>query len=135
MDLAELKRLHAAARQIDVALPSTDGKARGMTVRLPTQHELTLATCRSGMRTMSDDGAALALLERILSTSCVAAWHGITVGDVLPDHPQAGDALEWHADAVGTVFDAQPAWGKAVWDAILEGMAKRRAEQDTAAKN
>jgi hypothetical protein len=131
MDLHELKRLHAAARQVDVSL----GDARGMTLRLPTQHELTLATCRSGMRSMADDGAALAMLERILCTTSVVAWHGIRVGDVLSDHPQAADALEYHADAVAVVFDAQPAWAKLVWEAMLEGMAQRKATQDTAAKN
>lgn len=134
MELSDLKRLFTAAREISVQVGTADAP-RHITVRLPTQHELTLATCRSGMRAAADDGAATALLERMLLTSSVVAWSGVVLGDVLPDLPQAAEPLACEAGAAELLFDAQPEWARTVWSALLDNLAKRRAVQDTAEKN
>ena len=134
MELSDLKRLFTAAREISVQVGSSDAP-RHITVRIPTAHELTLATCRSGMRGVTDDAAATALLERTLLTSSVVAWSGVLVGDVLPDLPQAAEPLACEPGAAELLFDAQPEWAKTVWNGLLDNLARRRAVQDTAAKN
>jgi hypothetical protein len=134
MELSDLKRLFTAAREISVQVGSADAP-RNITVRLPTHHELTIATLRSGVRGVTDDLAATALLSRMLLTSSVVAWSGVLVGDVLPDLPQAAEPLVCEPSAVELLFDAKPEWSETVWSALMESLAKRRAVQDTAEKN
>lgn len=134
MELSDLKRLFTASREISVQVGGADAP-RHITVRIPTQHELTLATCRSGMRSVADDGAATALLERLLLTGSVVAWSGVLVGDVLPELPQAAEPLACEPGAVELLFDAKPEWAKTVWKELLDNLEKRRAVKDTAEKN
>jgi hypothetical protein len=134
MELSDLKRLFIAAREISVQVGSADAP-RHITVRLPTHHELTMASSRAGLRGVTDDGIAAALLERILVTGSVVAWSGVVVGDVLPDLPQAAEPLACEPGAAELLFDAKPEWEKTVWQELLHNLEKRRTVQDTAEKN
>jgi hypothetical protein len=134
MDLADIKRLALAAREF--SQPVGPEKApRSITLRVPTQHQITLAALRSGMRSMADDQAATAVLERALLLGSVVAWSGVVVGDVLPQHPQAKEALELEAGSVELLLDANPEWAATLGRALLAKMAERREVQDTAEKN
>jgi len=134
MDLADLKRYATAAREFSVAVGAADAP-RHITLRLPTQHEVVLAARRSGLHGVVDDAAAHVVLQRTLLLCAMVAWSGVVVGDVLPEHPQASDALECSADAAALLLDAQPAWEQELGYALMERMAERKALKDTAAKN
>ena len=50
-------------------------------------------------------------------------------------HANATDALDWDATAVELLLDAQPEWAEALGSALLDRMAQRREDRDTAEKN
>jgi hypothetical protein len=134
MDLADLKRLATAAREFSVAV-GPDAAPRHITLRTPTQHELSLAARRAGMHQTTDDVAATMMLERVLLCDCIVAWSGVVVGDVLPESEQAAEALVHEAGAVPLVLDVQNDWAQTLWLALVDRLAKRKAAKDTAAKN
>lgn len=134
MDLADLKRLATAAREFSVAV-GPDAAQRHITLRIPTEYELTLAARRAGMHQATDDVTATIMLERTLLCDCVVAWSGVVIGDVLPTSDQAAQPLVHEHGAVPLVLDAQPAWATSLWVALVERMAKRKELKDTAAKN
>ena len=132
MDLADLKRQATAAREFSVSVGTP---ARHITLRTPTEHELTLAARRAGMHNATDDVAATLVLERALVCASVVAWSGVTVGDVLPASDQAEQPLAFEAGAVPLLLDAQNDWAQALWVALIERLAERRVKKDTAEKN
>lgn len=132
MDLADLKRLATAAREFSVAV---GGPPRHITLRLPTQHQLVLSARRSGLHNLQDDAAAHVVLQRNLLLLAMVAWSGVLVGDVLPDYPQSGDALEFAPESAELWIDAHPAWEAELSAALMQRMAQRKDAQDTAAKN
>ena len=134
MDLADLKRYATAAREFSVPVGAASAP-RHITLRLPTQHEVVLAARRSGLHGVAEDAAAHVVLQRTLLLCALVAWSGVVVGDVLADHPQGTDALEWSADAAVLLLDAQPEWEQELGSALMERMAQRKAVKDTAAKN
>jgi hypothetical protein len=132
MDLADLKRLATAAREFSVAVGEPP---RHITLRLPTQHQLVISARRSGLHNLQDDAAAHVVLQRNLLLLAMVAWSGVLVGDVLPDYPQAGDALEFAPESAELWIDAHPAWEAELSAALMQRMAERKDVQDTAAKN
>lgn len=134
MELADLKRLATAAREFDVTVGPTAAPRR-ITLRTPTEYELTLAARRAGMHQATDDVAASLMLERTLLCDCVVAWSGVVIGDVLPTSDQAAQPLCHEAGAVPLLLDEQPAWAQALWLALVERLAQRKELKDTAAKN
>lgn len=134
MDLEEIKRLALVARQFDVTVGPEDAP-RFISLRLPTQHEVVLATRRAGLHRMADDMAAHVVLQRALLVSSVIAWSRVTVGDVLPDSPAAAELLVYEPGAVELLLDAKPEWEEHLGAELLSRLAQRRAVQDTAAKN
>jgi nucleotide-binding universal stress UspA family protein len=132
MDLADLKRQATAAREFSVSVGTPP---RHITLRTPTEHELTLAARRAGMHSATDDVAASLVLERALVCACLVAWSGVTVGDVLPDSDQAAQPLDFEAGAVPLLLDAKHAWAQELWAALVERLADRRVKKDTAEKN
>lgn len=134
MDLSDLKRHAIAAREFSVPVGAPDAP-RHITLRMPTQHEVVLAARRSGLHGVDEDAAAHIVLQRTLLQLAMAGWSGVVVGDVLPDHPEAAQPLEWSAGAAELLLDAQPDWGQTLGGALMERMAARKAQKDTAAKN
>jgi hypothetical protein len=134
MELEDLKRLALAARQFDVTVGPEDAP-RYISLRLPTQHEVVLATRRAGLHRMADDMAAHVVLQRALLVSSVIAWSRVTVGDVLPGSAQADELLVYEAGAVELLLDAKPDWEEELGAELLNRLVQRRAVQDTAAKN
>lgn len=137
MELADIKRLALASREIRVQVGDALAP-RTITLRVPTKHQITLAALRSGMRSLQDDQAAAAVLERALLAGAVVAWSGVVVGDVLdtvPPHPQAQDALELEPGSVELLLDAKPEWAAALGRALMAKMAERNQARDTAEKN
>lgn len=134
MELADLKRLATAAREFSVSVGAAPA-VRHITLRVPTDYELTLAVRRAGLHNVQDDSAAHLVLERALLGACVVAWSGVVVGDVLPASDQAAQPLAHEEGVVPLVLDAQPEWAQALWAALVERLAQRRVDKDTAAKN
>lgn len=134
MELEEIKRQALAARQFDETV-GAEGAERYISLRLPTQHEVVLATRRAGLQRMADDMAATVVLQRALLVSAVIGWSRVTVGDVLPDSAQAAELLVYEPGAVELLLDAKPDWEEQLGAALLHRLAQRRAVQDTAAKN
>lgn len=134
MELEDLKRHALAARQFDVTVGPEDAP-RFISLRLPTQHEVVLATRRAGLHRMADDMAAHVVLQRALLVSSVIAWSRVTVGDVLPGSEQAAELLVFESGAVELLLDAKPDWEEVLGAELLNRLAQRRAVQDTAAKN
>ena len=134
MDLQDLKRQALAAREFSVPVGPADAP-RHITLRLPTQHEIVLASRRSGLHAVQDDAAAHVVLQRALLLLAVVGWSGMQVLDVLPDHAQGTEVLEWSADAVALVIDAHPGWEADLNVALMQHMVERRVTKDTASKN
>jgi hypothetical protein len=134
MDLADLKRLATAAREFSVQVGAADAP-RHITLRVPTQHELVVSARRSGIESIESDRAAMLVMTRALVLQAMVGFSGVVVGDVLPDHPQAADALPCEPGAAELVLDAQPEWAKTLSDALMERLALRREQKDTAQKN
>lgn len=134
MDLADLKRLATAAREFSVPV-GPEAAPRHITLRTPTDHELTLAARRAGMHQATDDVTATIILERALLCECIVAWSGVVIGDVLPESDQAAEPLVHEAGAVPLVLDAQNDWAQTLWLALVERLAQRKAVKDTAEKN
>jgi hypothetical protein len=128
MDLQDLKRLALAAREFSMAAGSVQ-----FTLRIPTQHEVTIASRRSGIHALQDDAAAHVVLQRALLLLAVVGWSGLTVADVLPGQPP--EPLEWSAGAIELVLDTHPEWEAKLASALIERMAARQGVKDTAAKN
>jgi hypothetical protein len=84
---------------------------------------------------IQNDQAAIVVLQRALLVAAVVGWVGVCVGDVLQGHANATDALDWDATAVELLLDAQPEWAEALGNALLDRMAQRREDRDTAKKN
>lgn len=131
--LADLRRAFDAAREFTLYVGPDDATPRrSLTLRLPTEHEVRVASLRAGVRTMSDP-AALALLERQLLVQSVVGWAGMRRCDLLPHEP--ADALEFHPGAVELLLDAQPEWFKQPAGELLERISARAQQRDAAAGN
>jgi hypothetical protein len=136
MDLAEIKRLALAAREFTVTVGPA-AAPRVLSLRVPTQHEVTMAARRGGLDGVTEDRAAHVVLERVLLAIALVGWQGVTVADVLPDAaPDAGAALlPWEEGATDLLLDAQPEWARLAGTDLLARMAKRKQVRDTAKKN
>lgn len=132
--LADLRRAFEQQREFTLYVgPEADTPRRSLTLRLPTQHEVRIASLRAGVRTMSDP-AALALLERQLVIQSVVAWAGMRRADLqLP--ADGTDTLEFHPGAVELLADAQPDWFKQPAAELFDRIARRDQERDAAAGN
>lgn len=134
MDLADIKRQANAAREFVVEVGAANAP-RHLTLRAPTAFEVKVAALRSGVAGIQNDQAAIVVLQRALLVAAVVGWVGVCVGDVLKGHANATDALDWDASAVELLLDAQPEWAEALGSALLDRMAQRREDRDTAEKN
>jgi hypothetical protein len=134
MDLADLKRLATAAREISVAVGGATAPRR-ITLRLPTQHQLVLSARRSGLHNLQDDAAAHVVLQRNLLLLAMVAWSGVLVSDVLPGHPQDVEPLDFSTESAELWIDAHPDWEAELSSALMTEMASRKQIQDTATKN
>lgn len=132
MDLAEIKRRALEAREFSKDVGPEDSPRR-ISLRIPTQHEITIASRRAGLHQTLDDGAAHLVLERSLLVLAVVGWSGVKVSDVLPGGP--GDAFPWEAGATELLLDAQPDWARVLYQELLARLVERRTVRDTAEKN
>ncbi len=134
MELDDLKRRARAARQFQVVVQSgVDGIAVvTMQLCVPTRHEASVAYMHSsdGARAITD-----VRFERALLLSSIVGWSGVQVRHVLPESPQAGDAIEYDSAAVALVLDAQPAWEDLLLPELLTRLTARNTALDTATKN
>lgn len=131
--LADLRRSFESQREFTLYVgPEADTPRRSLTLRLPTQHEVRVASLRAGVRNMSDP-AALALLERQLVIQCVVGWAGMRRSDLqLAD---GAEALDFHPGAVDLLLDAQPDWFRQPAAELFERISRRDQERDAAAGN
>jgi hypothetical protein len=134
MDLSDLQRYATAAREFSVAVGPADA-ARHITLRLPTQHEISLAGLRSGLMGVQDDAAAHLILQRSLLLQAMVAWSGVLVGDVLADSDHAQDIFSLEPGAAQLLLDAQPDWEATLGKALMQRLAERKTKKDTATKN
>jgi hypothetical protein len=130
MDLAEIKQRALAAREFSVQV--AEG-SRVIRLRVPTEHEITLATRRAGFHLEMDQTAGMLVLERSLSVLGVVGWSGVKVRDVLPDG--SDEDLPWETGATELLLDAQPGWATEIYAALLARLVERKQARDTAEKN
>lgn len=134
MDLADLKHRAQVARQFDVVVDhGVDGIGPvSITLRVPTRHEASVAYMESAGRVKA---ASDVRFERALLLCAIVGWAGVRVRHVLPDSPQASDAIELEPDAVALVLDAQPAWEDALLPELLARLTARNTALEAAEKN
>ena len=137
MDLSELKQKAQAAREFSVALPTAGGDKCSVILRLPTEHDVRLASMRAGVVAMADAGA-MVVLERALLLLAVIGWTGVVHADVLASlatdiEGQVPFAFE--AGATELFLDANPDWTQTLWGELIARLANRRAEREVASKN
>jgi hypothetical protein len=137
-DIAELKARIAAAKQFTVTVGPADAP-RTIQLQEPDDHQVKLAGIRSGLRGGKDPAAEL-LFERALLLEAITGWSGVTAADLLRGFPdqaaKAGDKpLDFEADGVEMLLDAQREWGNELWSALVDRMAQRSAAREPAAKN
>lgn len=127
MELDDIKRLAKAARQIGVkAGPGA------FTLQVPTKLQNSIAYMEAGGGG-SLRGSALLKYWRALLVLGIVGWSGVPLSAVLAD--QSSDDFPYSPDAIELLLDAQPEWEQVLIDALVDAMNKRRAVEDTAAKN
>lgn len=134
MDLADIARQALAAREFSVTVGPAHAP-RHLTLRVPTQHQTALAARRAGLHQAQPDAAATLVLERSIQASAVVGWHGVQVGDVLPESEAAAEPLPFAPGAVELLLDAQPEWAELALQALISRIAARHAVQEAGAKN
>jgi hypothetical protein len=128
MELADIKRNALAARMVSVEVaPAT------FALTLPTNMQSSIAYTQA-LRGGSFDSAAQIRFQRGLLLDAVTGWSGVLLRHVLLDH-QGDDALDFELGAVELLMDAKPDWESQLISALLDGVAERKAKEDTAAKN
>ena len=130
MELDDIRRNALAARQFTVVVGECS-----FTLRAPTRHEASVAYNRVGQHAGAPDTAAMVRWQRAVLVPAVVGWQGVLLQHVLPNEPGGTEPLPWEPGAVELVLDAQPAWDDQLTHALLDHIAKRRAVEDTAAKN
>lgn len=130
-----LQRRAQAAREYTV--PVTDkpepngGPAPVLEMRLPTQHESDVIGLRAGMGQRLPE--ADAQFRRLMLEHACIGWSGITSAHVLAD--AGAEPLPWSPRAVTLVLDAQSEWENRLWRDLVERLAERVAQRESAEKN
>ena len=135
MDITELARQALAQREFTAQVGAGQTQ-RQITLRLPTHYESMLAATRAGAYSgdaKQDRLASQIKLQRELLIVAIVGWSGVQVCDVLGT--DEADPLEYSADAVVLLLDAQPEWEAELGAELLAKLAARRLKKDTAAKN
>lgn len=132
MDLDYIKRKALAKREYTAKVGPEDAQ-RTIQMRLPTEHEITLASLRSGIAGMAD-AAAVAVLQRALVVQSVVGWSGVLCSDLLPG-VEGDHELPFETGAVSELLDAQHEWGQVLADELYTRLAERRKIRDAATKN
>lgn len=130
LGLEAIRRAAHAAREFSVRCDHAE-----LVLRVPTPHEAELIVARAGFGSDANAGEIGLRVRRGLLEQAVVAWVGVTVGDVLPGHEQAGDPLQLEPGAVALLLDAMPLWAEAMWVRLKTETDARRAVRETAAKN
>lgn len=124
-DIAGLRQLAQAARRL---APEIDGCRFELT--LPDRHGLRLLFARTA--DLPPTGAANALIRPLVLES-LTGWHGPTFAHVVPE---AGPApLPFSRAAADLLLDAQTAWERALFDALIDLLESRHAQIGAAEKN
>lgn len=128
--MSEIERLISAAtkaREFEHKI----GARKKIVLRVPTPHELELATAS---RPDGDVGAVQffrALLER-----CIVDWSCIVEADLVPGTPdEPSPDVQFDRALVPLLLDANPAETVAMRDALLDRLSKRAARAEAARKN
>lgn len=132
--LQSLARRAQAAREYTVlAKAAKDGAPSGpiFQMRLPTQHESDVIGLRAGMGQRLPEADAQ-FRRGMLEHACIG-WDTVTYGDIVPD--AGDDPLPWSPRAVILVLDAQPDWESHLWRDMVERLAARQAQRESATKN
>lgn len=128
MDLADIKRKAAAARQFTLTV---DG--RSFTLQLPTQHEIEVEAVRARLHDGDTDPAQLTVIRRRLLERGVVAWAGVTCEHLAPGG--GTDAADVSPDAVALLLDAEPALASQLDGDFVARLAERNAKRAEAEKN
>ena len=128
MDLADIKRKAAAARQFTLTV---DG--RSFTLQLPTQHEIEVEAVRARLHDGDTDPAQLTVIRRRLLERGVVAWAGVTCEHLAPGG--GTDEADVSPDAVALLLDAEPALASQLDGDFVARLAERNAKRAEAEKN
>ena len=104
------------------------------TLRVPTRHECVRIAHKS------DSQGNLALLQRALLEEAIVGWLGPRLRDLFPgtedsSNPEADAPLEWAAQGVPLLLDAQPGWEDTLNEALVDALNDRHARAKAAAGN
>ncbi|MFO0270904.1 MAG: hypothetical protein ACK53W_10275 [Gemmatimonadota bacterium] len=130
MSAADVERLVAAATK---AREFTHQLAPGktVTVRLPTEHQLELATAAM-------QGGETGVLEyfRGLLEQCIVDWSGVVEADLVPGEPdEPAPAVPFNRALVPLLLDAKPAQAKELRAELIARLSQRAARAKAAQKN
>lgn len=130
-----LQRRAQAAREYTATVTDkpepTGAPAPVFEMRLPTQHESDVIGLRAGMGQRLPE--ADALFRRLMLEQACIGWSNINCTHVLPD--AGAEPLPWSPRAVTLVLDAQSEWETSLWRDMVERLAARVAQRETAEKN
>lgn len=126
MDINDLRRKVLAAREFSLVI---DGVT--FTLRVPSEHQVQVASLRSGL---GNDSAAMPLLRRRLLEEALIHWAGAQVSHLVPGH-EPDEPLDFDAEVVPLLLDVQAEWAQQLDEALVLRLAERRKPQDTAEKN
>ena len=131
LDIHDLRRKVLAAREFSLVI---DGVS--FTLRVPSEHQVQVASLRSGLGSgeRHEQGAALLLLRRRLLEEALIGWAGAKVSHLVPGY-EPDEALDFDPDAVPLLLDVQGGWAQQLDEALVMRLAERHKPQDTAEKN
>jgi len=128
MDLADIKRKAAAARQFVV---EDDG--RSFTLQLPTQYEIEVEAVRARLHDGDTDPAQLTVIRRRLLERGIVGWSGVTC-----EHLALGggpDSADVSPDAAALLLDAEPKLASRLDGEFIERLSERNSKRAEAEKN
>ena len=128
MELDDIRRKAAAARQF-----THEVGGASFTLRAPTKIESSVLYTRVAVVDGGSDRAAMIRWQRAMLLQAIVGWSGVMLRHVLPDAD--GSVMAFEPGAAEVLLDAQPDWEESLTAALLDHLAKRRAVEDTAAKN
>lgn len=118
-------RAARAAREYEHAI-----EGRTFHLLMPSRHEARIAFLRGGG---SEEPAVWANVQRLILTTALVGWSGVTENDLLANG--SDKAVAFHVDLVPVLFDAKDVWYQELWDDLKPRYDKRDEEIDEAKKN
>jgi len=128
MESAQLKARIEAARRFEHTFDAVR-----LTVRVPSEHEMRVYAARARAAGASDTATLMVEILRSTLLNAVQGWQGVTVDHFLHDGDAEG--VDFDAELVAPLFDANPDWAEPLVTAIQSRVLIRRDRTEAAAKN